>query len=127
MKRQFTLRTDASDTGIGAILLQQHGDQLFPVAYASKKLSDTEKHYATPEKECLAIIWGDQKLAKYIYGNKFIIQTDHQPLIYLDQKKFTNGRLMRWAMFLQGWQYKVERIKGTDNVGADYLSRDIED
>ena len=50
-------------------------------------------------------------------------QTDHEQLKYMNSAKFANGHLMRWAMFLQGYNFKVEAIKGSENVGADYLSR----
>ena len=72
-QKEFVLRTDASDTGLGAVLLQKHDDQLFPVAYASKKLSGAPKSYATVEKECLAIIWGIEKFVSYLYGREFVL------------------------------------------------------
>ena len=52
-----------------------------------------------------------------------MLQTDHEPLKYINTAKFANGRLMRWAMFLQSYNFRVETIKGSENVGADYLSR----
>ena len=52
-----------------------------------------------------------------------MLQTDHEPLKYMISVKFANGRLMRWAMFLQSYNFRVEAIKGSGNVGADYLSR----
>ena len=122
-QKEFVLRTDASDTGLGAVLLQKHDDQLFPVAYASKKLSGAPKSYATVEKECLAIIWGIEKFVSYLYGRAFVLQTYHQPLKYLASAKLTNPRLLRWALKLQPFRFRVESIRGSDNVGADYLSR----
>ena len=47
--KQFVLRTDASNVGLGAVLLQKHADELFPVAYASKKLSPAQARYSTIE------------------------------------------------------------------------------
>ena len=52
-----------------------------------------------------------------------MLQTDHEPLKYMNSAKFANGRLMHWAMFLQSYNFRVEAIKGSENVGADYLSR----
>ena len=52
-----------------------------------------------------------------------MLQTDHEPLKYMNSAKFANGRLLRWAMFLQSYNFRVEAIKGSENVGADYLSR----
>jgi len=119
----FVLRTDASDVGLGAILLQeQDGDQL-PVAYASRKLLPREQNYAVIEKECLAVVWGINKFHRYLFGKQFVLETDHQPLIYLNKAKVANARLMRWALQLQPYRFRIEAIRGRDNVGADYLSR----
>ena len=123
MNKQFILRTDASDCGIGAVLLQENDGEVFPVSYASKKLSESEKRYSAMERECLAIVWGIKKFMLYLYGKEFILQTDHQPLVYIDKAKFANDRIMRWAMILQNYRFRVVSIKGSDNVGADYLSR----
>ena len=125
-EKPFVLRTDASDYGIGAVLMQEHEGKLFPICYASKKLSDTELNYSTIEKECLAVVWGIKRFHMYLYGVRFVPQTDHEPLKYMNSAKFTNNRVMRWAMFSQSYNMKVEAIKGSDNVGADYLSRALE-
>ncbi|KAK7110374.1 hypothetical protein V1264_014258 [Littorina saxatilis] len=121
--KEFILRTDASDEGIGAMLMQEHGGKPFPVSYASKKLSGAEKNYSTMEKECLAIVWGIKTFELYLQGVKFVLQTDHKPLTYLNSAKFVNNRIMRWVMYLQNFDMRVESIKGSDNVGADFLSR----
>ena len=106
-----------------ARLMQKHDEKLFPVCYASKKLSSAERNYSTIEKECLAVVWGTKRFHLYLYGVPFVLQTDHEPLKYMNSAKFANGRLMRWAMFLQSYTFRVEAIKGSENVGADYLSR----
>ena len=125
MDKDFFLRTDASDVGLGAVLLQDHGQGLQPVAYASKKLSGAERNYSTIEKECFAIVWAVGKYQPYLYGRTFVIQTDHHPLQFLNQMKATNKRLMRWALMLQPFSYKIQAIPGKDNVGADFLSRNV--
>ena len=121
--RPFTLRTDASSVALGAVLLQEHGGHLFPVAYASRKMLDREVNYHITEKECLAIVWAIQKFQKYLYGTSFILETDHSCLKYLEKSKFVNSRLMRWALALQPYQFEVQVIRGQKNIGADYLSR----
>ena len=121
--KTYTLRTDASDKGLGAVLLQENEGILQPIAYASKKLSKAESSYATIEKECLAVIWAIKKFEAYLYGTTFVLETDHQPLQYLKRNKTTNGRLMRWAILLQDHDFTVRVIPGKDNIGADFLSR----
>lgn len=119
----FYLRSDASDLGLGAVLLQDVNGVKMPIAYASRKLLDRERNYATIEKECLSIVWAIHKFKIYLHGKEFIIQTDQRPLVYLRNIKNTNGRLMRWALALQCYTYSIEYIKGNENVGADILSR----
>ncbi|XP_070212629.1 uncharacterized protein [Littorina saxatilis] len=119
----FVLRTDASDRGMGAVLMQDQGKGLQPIAYASKKLKGAEENYATVEKECLATVWGIQKFERFLYGKHFTLETDHQPLQYLQRMKPTNPRLMRWALQLQPYSFTIKVIPGKDNIGADYLSR----
>ena len=120
----FVLRTDASDLGVGAVLLKEfEGEGRLSFAYVSKKLLPREKNYSTFEKECLGIIWGKEKFRKYLYGVEFLLETDHKPLSYLHPAKFLNPRIMHWAMRLQPYRFRIIAIRGQDNLGADYLSR----
>ena len=121
--KPFWIQTDASDTGIGAVLLQDYDGEKFPVAYASKKLLSRERAYSVIERECLALVWAIKKFQTYLYGQEFVLQTDHQPLVYLDKCKVSNSRIMRWALFLQNYRFQIRAIKGSENVIADYLSR----
>ena len=125
ISKPFVLRTDASDIGLGAVLLQEHEDQLFPVCFASRKLLDRETRYSVMEKECLAIVWAIRKFMMYLYGVEFTLQTDHQPLVYINSCRHINARIMRWSLFLQSYRMRLESIKGKDNLGADFLSRVI--
>ncbi|XP_047482831.1 uncharacterized protein LOC125034845 [Penaeus chinensis] len=70
VNKPFILRTDASDVGLGAVLLQEE-DAKMPVAYASRKLSDAEKKYSVVERECLAVVWATKKFYRYLYGQQF--------------------------------------------------------
>ena len=122
--KPFVLRTDASDIGLGAVLLQDfEGEGRLPIAYASKKLLPRERNYSVIEKECLGIIWGVEKFRKYLYGVEFLLETDHKPLSYMLTAKVLNPRIMRWAMKLQPYRFRIVAIRGRDNLGADYLSR----
>jgi hypothetical protein len=123
VSKPFILQTDASCDGIGAILLQEEAGVKHPVAFASKKLLPREQNYSTIEREAYAIVWGVQKFENFLYGQHFSLETDHQPLQYLNNAKFQNGRLMRWALALQPYRFTIRAIKGCENVGADFLSR----
>ena len=72
LEKSFILRSDASNDGIGAVLLQEYDGQKFPVAYASKKLTRCQRAYSVMEKECLAIIWAIQRFQPYLYGREFV-------------------------------------------------------
>ena len=120
----FVLRTDASSQGMGAVLLQQKGELLHPVQYASKKFTETQKKYSTIERECLAVVWGCEKFARFLAGRQFILQTDHRPLTFLRTAKTKNSRLLRWALALQEFAFQVEPLPGRANIFADLLSRD---
>jgi len=123
VEKQFILRTDASNTGIGAILLQAESGVKHPVVFASRKLLTRERHYSTIEKECLAIVWAIQNSQNFLYGKEFILETDHQPWLYLGKAQYgQNGRLTRWALVLQQYQFTLRAIKRSENVGADFLS-----
>ena len=90
--KTYFLLMDASNNGIGAVLMQRHDEKLFPVCYARKKLS--ERNYSTIEKECLSVAWGIKRFHLYLYGIPFVLQTEHEPLKYMNSAKFANGRLM---------------------------------
>ncbi|GFU55689.1 retrovirus-related Pol polyprotein from transposon 297 [Trichonephila clavipes] len=124
-KRQFILQTDASDTGIGIVLAQRNdtGEE-HPILYLSKKFSDAEKVYCTIEKECAAIVYAVNKLNCYLDGQqKCIIQTDHNPLVWLKTNAGTNPRLMRWSLALQPFNFEVIHKPGRSHANADALSR----
>ncbi|XP_068238306.1 uncharacterized protein [Palaemon carinicauda] len=83
-------KTDASSTGLGAVLLQYIDGESYPVAFASKKLLPPETRYAAIERECLAIVWGIKKFEYYLMGRKFLLESDHKPLMYLETSKSIN-------------------------------------
>ena len=123
--KEFVLRTDASSTGLGAVLLQEgEDDGLFrPVMFASRKLLERERRYSTIERECLAIVWAVQKFVKFLWGVHFTVQTDHCPLSYMRSSSFKNSRVLRWVLSLQEFSFDIQPISGTSNVLADLLSR----
>ena len=121
--KPFILQTDASNTAIGAVLSQHTADGEHPVAFLSKKLLPREQNYSTIEKELLAIVWAVSSLSYYLDGRKFIIETDHNPLTWLNRMKNNNQRLLRWSLALQPYSYDIRYRKGVQNANADGLSR----
>lgn len=118
--RQFILQTDASNYSIGAVLCNQNKP---PIAFASRNLNKAELNYPTIEKELLAIVWATKHFRPYLYGRKFIIQTDHKPLIYLFGMRDPSSRLMKFRLILEEYDFIVEYVKGSENVAADAMSR----
>ena len=123
--RETKLQVDARPNGLGLILLQKESQEKWqPVECASRSLTDTEKRYSQLEKEALAIRWACERCYTYLIGSKFVIETDHKPLVPL----FSNPcsclplRLERWMLYLQQFDFELHYCSGKDNA-ADYLSR----
>lgn len=115
---------DASDYALGCYLSQKGIDnELHPVFYASRKLSNGEIKYGATEKESLAIVWAVEYFRHFIWGTKFIIMTDCRALKWLMKAKNSSSRLARWALRLQEYNFDVKYKKGTENKVADALSR----
>ncbi len=122
--KPFVLQTDASDRGVGAVLSQQDASGVeHPIAYFSRKLLPREERYATVEKECLAIKLGVHAFRVYLLGRPFVIETDHRSLEWLHRMKGDNGRLTRWSLALQPYDFTVVYRSGKENANADGLSR----
>jgi RNase H-like domain found in reverse transcriptase/Reverse transcriptase (RNA-dependent DNA polymerase)/Integrase zinc binding domain/Chromo (CHRromatin Organisation MOdifier) domain/Retroviral aspartyl protease len=121
----FVISTDASGYAVGAVLMQDQGAGLKPIAYISKKMLPAEMNYPTHEQELLAIIVAVKTWRHYLMGNHFIIKTDHQSLQLFHKKKLEEltGRQARWSETLQSYDYKIEYVPGPSNVVADALSR----
>ena len=122
--KEFTLQTDASTIGVGAVLSQKDSQGILrPVAYYSRKLLEREAKYSITELECLAIVNATKHFAVYLLGNKFTIETDHAALKYLTSMRNGGPRLTRWALSLQQFNFEIKYRKGIDNGNADGLSR----
>ena len=121
--RPFILQTDASDFAIGAVLSQKFENGEHPIAFLSSKLLPRERNYSVVEKECLAIVWSTESLNYYLSGQKFTIETDHNPLTWLTKMKDKNQRLLRWTLLLQQYDFKINYRSGASNKNADGMSR----
>lgn len=118
----FILTTDASNIGLGGILSQGEIYKDKPVAYVSRFLADRETRYSAYEKEMLAIVYCVEHFRNYLYGRKFTILTDHQPLSWLKTKEPSN-RYIKWLIKLEQYDFDVVYKPGKNNLNADALSR----
>ncbi|GFU21982.1 retrovirus-related Pol polyprotein from transposon 297 [Trichonephila clavipes] len=127
-ERDFIVQTDASNAGMRAVLtqLKEQGEE-HPILYLSKKFSEVEKHYCTTEKECASIVFAIKRLHYYLDGNSFLVMTDHNPLVWLNRNVSSNPRLMRWALALQPYNFKIVHRSGKSHKNADSLSRSVID
>ena len=111
--RQFVVTTDASDAAVGAILEQDFGNGLQPVAFASRKLNDAEMRYSAYERELLGIVWALAQWKHYCRGpHSVIIQTDHAPLRHLPNQASVNTRVWKWINVMQGYNLEIRHIPG---------------
>ena len=121
--KPFVLTTDASAIGLGAVLSQGQGKQEKVVSFASRTLNKAERNYSATERECLGIVWATEHFDYYLLGAPFIIQTDHDPLTYLRAIPQPHGRLARWVLRLEQFEYQIKYKAGKSIPHADALSR----
>ena len=122
--KPFVLFTDASNVAVGAILAQLDENKVdHPIAYFSKTLSKAERNYSVTERECLAVLLAIKQFRPFLYGTHFTIVTDHSSLRWLQQMKDPDGRLARWALKLQHYDFSIVHRAGAIHQNADGLSR----
>jgi hypothetical protein len=118
------VHVDASVIALGAILSQPGaGDLDHPIVFASKNLSDLEKNYNTMEREGLAMVYALQKFIHYLFGKHFKMFTDHSPLKYLVNKLVLGGRIYRWLLLFQEFDFEVIVKPRKLNLGPHDLSK----
>jgi hypothetical protein len=117
----LVLTTDASDVGIGAILVQIQSDGEKPIACYSKKFSDTAQRWTTIEKECFAMFAAVMTFQSHLLARTFFIRTDHKNLVHLHNSIVP--KVIRWRLRLLEFSFIVLHVPGIDNVVADTLSR----
>ena len=127
--RQWIVQTDASDYGVGSVLLQVVPDPANPavevqqvIAYASAKFSPQAFRWDIPKKEAYALYYAVKSFSYYLHGGKhFILETDHKNLLWMEQSIIPI--VIRWRILLQSFPFFLRHIPGKLNVTADALSR----
>ena len=109
----FVLQTDASGTGIGAVLSVKRDTGEKPVAFFSRKLLPQEQRYSATELEGLAVVDAITHFGIYLISSPFTVETDHMALSFLNTCKLTNGCLARWAMKLQSYTFDIKHRPGS--------------
>jgi hypothetical protein len=117
--KPFVVETDASDTGIGAVL--QHDGH--PIAYVSKALGLKHQGLSTYEKESMAILLALDQWKAYLLPAEFTIHTDQRSLTYLTDQRLHTYWQQKVQTKLMSYQYKISYKKGSTNCVADALSR----
>ena len=124
LNKEFIVKTDASEKGIGAMLVQETSEGTRRVVeYASKKFSEAEKRYPVIEQEAAGIMFAVDRWRHFLLGKKFRLETDHRPLVWLRTKRDCSGKLGRWALRLEEYEYYVVHVPGKDHEDVDALSR----
>jgi hypothetical protein len=122
------LYTDASPYALGAVLVQEkESEKPRTICFVSKALTQTEKNYPQVQREALAIVWSVERLYYYLLGRQFTIRTDARGLAFIFNRdkaacKRALNRAEGWALRLSTYDYKIEWIKGSENI-ADPPSR----
>lgn len=123
----IALMTDCSNTCAGAVLQQKEGSNWRPLGFFSTKLSDSQQHYSTYDRELLAIYLAIKHFRPFIEGRPVIVYTDHKPIVYSLQKnavsKNDTPRRIRQLDFILQFATEIKHISGMENVVADWLSR----
>jgi hypothetical protein len=131
--KTIVVAADASKHGIGAVLSHRMPDGTEKaVEHASCAMNDAQRNYSQTEKEALALVFAVKKFHRMLYGRRFVLQTDHKPLLAIFGSKkgipvYAASRLQRWALIMANYDFEIKYV-GTEAFGkADVLSRLIAD
>ncbi len=119
----FVLESDASSTGVGAVLSVVRNDEKLPVAFFSKQLRGAQVNYSAQELEGLGIYESIRHFAYFLYGRKFTVVTDHKGLVNMRYGKQENRRIYNWCLKLSMYDFDIVYRASVENVVADDLSR----
>ena len=120
---RFYLDTDASDTGLGAVLSQDQEGTEVVIAYASRTLHKPETNYDVTRRELLAVIYSLKTFRQYLLGRRFVLRTDHQALQWLRRTPEPMGQMARWMTLIEEYDFEIVHRPGARHGNADALSR----
>ena len=122
IQRKARISADASQFGLGAVLLQQHDDTWQPIAYASRTLTGTYIRYAQIEKDLLVSTYACERFPQYVYGRYFEVETDHKPLVSTMSKPLNDCpmRIQRMLIRLQKYDVKIIYTPGKFMFAAEH-------
>lgn len=121
--KPFTVRTDASDYAIGAVISQGEGPEERPVAYNSRKLQGAERNYTVHEKELLGVVHALKEWRHYLGTRHFTVITDNWAVKWIKTQPQLSQRQSRWLETLEAFDFDVIHRPGSTNIVADALSR----
>jgi hypothetical protein len=119
----YTVWTDASNTGIGAALIQMVEDKPRFILFASKSLTEGQRNYSATRRELLAIIFALLRFREYLYLESFQLYTDHKALCYMLTQEHLNNMLNEWIEIILDFDFTIHHKPGILNELADCLSR----
>ena len=122
---QYIVKVDSSKCGAGCILEQidPETNDRFVVEYASCKYNDTQRNYPSIELEVCGLIFAVKHWKHYLIGKPFIVETDSKAVQWIKGKRDTLGKLGRWSLFLENFEFETVHVKGKDHCASDALSR----
>lgn len=122
--KSFEVYVDASNVAIGSVLSQKDDKgHDHPIYYASRQLVAAKRNYTTTEREALGMIYSVQKFRHYLLGYKFVFHVDYDTLKYMINKPQLSGRIARWVLLLQEFDFTINVRPGKTHANADHLSR----
>ena len=116
----FTLHTDSSTDGLGAVLYQKQDGKQRVIAYASRSVSKAESNYPAHKLEFLALKWAVcEKFHEYLYGTKpFEVFTDNNPLTYVLTSAKLDACGQRWVAKLANYNFSIKYMSCHHSLGA---------
>ena len=129
-KKKTTVKTDASRSGLGAVLEQETSNEWETISYATRFLNKVDKKYSINELELLGVVWALEHFKHNLLRHHFTVQTDHRALLSILKEKSSKihqSRLTKWYDRLIPFHFNIEHIAGTKIGLTDYMYRNTSD